>query len=269
MELTITQADFVAAIATPLTDAKDIFDRCEHFFPDAKNALEKSINYSIAAIDAANATQVKTFVCLMAFYNAIAHLDLILTPTGFGVVSNNTLAPASKDRVENLRNNALRRAIETKYFLLDELFATTAYVDAQTPDSFILLWSQYKQLAGESVDAQEFDTYRYKFRSIETRLARVISMAELITLRNLAARQWLPGWSATAAQKEVIEYIELFVIGRANDLTTAEEYLPRILGVVNNPDNAGDFADYVNSSEYIANNSAPYENGVNKPTFFF
>lgn len=269
MELTITKQDFAAAIATPFTAIDDVFNRCQPLFAAAQKSLEKAINYTVAQIDVANAQMVKDYICLLAFYNELPQMDLILTPTGFGIVSNNTLAPASKERVENLKANTLRRTIETKYLLLDELFATAAYVDAQTPDSFILLWSQYKALAGETIDVQKFDTLHYKFRSIETKLARLISMAELVMLRDLCARQWLPTWTATAAQKEVIEYIELFVIGRADDLTTADEYLPRILSVINDPDNAADFPSYVASSEYVANNMPPYENAVDKPTFFF
>lgn len=270
MELTITKQDFAAAIATPFTAIDDVFNRCQPLFGAAQHNLEKAINYTVAQIDVANAQMVKDYICLIAFYNALPQMDLILTPTGFGIVSNNTLAPASKDRVENLKNNTLRRAIETKYLLLDELYSTAAYVDAQgIPDSFIVLWSQYLGLAGDTLDAQKFDTLRYKFRSIETKLARLISMAELLALRALCVRQWLPDWTATPAQKEAIEYIELFVIGRADDLTTADEYLPRLLAVVNNPDNAADFPSYVASSEYIANNSTPYENAVDKPTFFF
>lgn len=37
-----------------------------------------------------------------ALINAIPSLDLVLTPNGFGVVSNNNVAPASKERVERL-----------------------------------------------------------------------------------------------------------------------------------------------------------------------
>ena len=37
-----------------------------------------------------------------AFLRAIPSLDLVLTPNGFGVVSNSTIAPASKERVERL-----------------------------------------------------------------------------------------------------------------------------------------------------------------------
>ena len=41
-------------------------------------------------------------VAFDAFRNAIPHLDLILTPNGFGIVNNSSIAPASKERVERL-----------------------------------------------------------------------------------------------------------------------------------------------------------------------
>ena len=37
-----------------------------------------------------------------AFLRAVPSLDLVLTANGFGIVSNNTIAPASKDRVDRL-----------------------------------------------------------------------------------------------------------------------------------------------------------------------
>ncbi len=43
------------------------------------------------------------YIIAKAYYEAIPHLDLVLTPTGFGVVSNQNVAPASADRVERLR----------------------------------------------------------------------------------------------------------------------------------------------------------------------
>ena len=43
----------------------------------------------------------KAIVC-QAYKNAIPSLDLVLTPNGFGIVSNQNVAPASKERVERL-----------------------------------------------------------------------------------------------------------------------------------------------------------------------
>lgn len=37
-----------------------------------------------------------------AFRNAVPSLDLVLTPNGFGIVSNQNIAPASKERIERL-----------------------------------------------------------------------------------------------------------------------------------------------------------------------
>jgi len=53
---------------------------------------------------------VKRYVANESFRRAIPSLDLILTPNGFGVVSNTNVAPASKERVENLRR-ALNEAV--------------------------------------------------------------------------------------------------------------------------------------------------------------
>ncbi len=54
---------------------------------------------------------IKRFVIAHAYASTIPHIDLVLTATGFGVVSNANLAPASSDRVERLllsvRNQAM------------------------------------------------------------------------------------------------------------------------------------------------------------------
>ena len=44
----------------------------------------------------------KIIVC-QAYMTAIPSLDLVLTPNGFGIVSNQNIAPASKERVERLQ----------------------------------------------------------------------------------------------------------------------------------------------------------------------
>lgn len=41
-------------------------------------------------------------VCLSGAVRTVPHLDLVLTPTGFGVVSNQNVAPASRERVSAL-----------------------------------------------------------------------------------------------------------------------------------------------------------------------
>ena len=53
-------------------------------------------------IDEDKNKMVCTIIACEAFRRSVPSLDLILTPNGFGIVSNSNVAPASKERVERL-----------------------------------------------------------------------------------------------------------------------------------------------------------------------
>lgn len=66
-----------------------------------------------------------------ALRRAIPSLDVVLTPNGFGIVSNNNLAPASKERIERLIQ---QMASQRDYFinmLLNDLCRSTAWTESQ------------------------------------------------------------------------------------------------------------------------------------------
>ena len=44
----------------------------------------------------------RQIVCYEAFRRALPHLDVILTPNGFGIVNNQNIVPASKERINRL-----------------------------------------------------------------------------------------------------------------------------------------------------------------------
>lgn len=88
-----------------------------------------AMNFTSAAflesIAAQENTQMKYLCCRIvaneAFRSAIPSLDLILTPNGFGIVSNTNIVPASKDRVERLMDSleaSRDAAVEQLLFLL-------------------------------------------------------------------------------------------------------------------------------------------------------
>lgn len=58
-------------------------------------------------------------VVLKAFADAVPSLDLVVTPTGFGVVNTETIAPASKERIARLVES-LRSRIDDELDLLLE-----------------------------------------------------------------------------------------------------------------------------------------------------
>ena len=71
---------------------------------------------------------VTKLVCLRTYQEQIPQLDLVLTPTGFGVVSNQNLAPASADRVKNLLQQ-VTNAYEDTYDRCLELLVGTDWAD--------------------------------------------------------------------------------------------------------------------------------------------
>lgn len=272
MELNITETIFKNAIGTLTSQATELYNRVTPFFDNAKSQLEKSVCFKIADMPSNDYVTkcVSNYVCLMAYYLAIPSLDLIWTNTGFGIVSNNTLAPASKERVEALRHNTLQLALLTKYEMIDELLLWHGYVDNHEPMTFIVSYSQYKQIGGIWYeDIERFEKLQSKFKQAERKLERLISASELNFLRLLACQQWTADWQATAPQKCAIRLIESFVIAFANDDCSADEYLPQILSIVNDEANASSFERYIASSEFTANNMQQYENGKDKPTYFF
>lgn len=50
------------------------------------------------------------YIVVTAFADAVPSLDLVVTPTGFGVVNTETIAPASKERVERLIDHLQQRS---------------------------------------------------------------------------------------------------------------------------------------------------------------
>lgn len=54
-----------------------------------------------------------------AFSDAVPSLDIVITPTGFGVVNTETIAPASKERIERLQNS-LKHKIDGELEILLE-----------------------------------------------------------------------------------------------------------------------------------------------------
>jgi hypothetical protein len=86
-----------------------LFDKLTPFLESAeqwvKNTFTAESPYNtIAGYADTNTTKTLTarIVIAEAYRSAIPSLDLVLTPNGFGVVSNSNVAPASKQRVDRL-----------------------------------------------------------------------------------------------------------------------------------------------------------------------
>lgn len=94
-------------------------------------------------------------IAVEAFLKSIPEMDLVLTDSGFGVISNQDVAPASKERVANLTAGLQNKLDEAKDRLVTYLMASDRYSDdwrgteqfARLSDGLILTFAEFKDVA--------------------------------------------------------------------------------------------------------------------------
>ena len=145
----ITKQEFEAILSVATSSHVEVYEKVKpHFsvtYDECKADVLGAVGTS-AAEDGQHTqleTWVKNWVCLHAFLAVFRQLDLVLTPTGFGVVSSNQMAPASKQRVDALIGHLRDSALRANGHLLSEL----CYVEG---------WGATDQ-AKENIDTLFFD----------------------------------------------------------------------------------------------------------------
>ena len=239
--------EYVPNVFTSVEGEVSLFDKMKTHLQFAESWLEQTIvgettmaaiadqtaSSSAAASSAASSTATPVplhdIICQIivseAFRKAVPSLDLVLTPNGFGIVSNQNIAPASKERVDRLL-----AALET------------------TRDDCIELLLRY--LPGENTWAQESCSgYRY-FRSTlfpnidvtrsldikEHRLERYQSLHPRIQLiESQMAAEWI-----STEQMEVLRTESIMGNGSALHTTIISRLRALVLSLLRN-DSQRDF----------------------------
>lgn len=117
MDIVIEKQDFEWSLPVGMSAHDEVYESVK---PAIDTALD---NYCISLLGDVGIQQVmaaeestalkryfKMMVCIDGFLSVLRQLDLVLTPTGFGIVSNDTVSPASKQRVDGLEGQ-LRTAL--------------------------------------------------------------------------------------------------------------------------------------------------------------
>lgn len=141
MKLITTDAQLRALIPNVLvtvTGETSLIDKMTPFLEEAErwlsdNFLSDSVLDSVVGLDETSVTRQLSskIVCMEAFRNSVPFLDVVLTPNGFGIVSNSNIAPASKERVERLRNSALALRDEYIESLIPTLYSIEQWRQAE------------------------------------------------------------------------------------------------------------------------------------------
>ena len=170
-----------------------------------------------------------------AMLHAIPQLDLVLTPNGFGIVSNSNVAPASKERVERLLSSLEKMRDDTLQVLLPMLTAEAAWADTapcQYFQSVLYPWLDLpRQLGSTDHVWARFQELHSRMVEIEQRLAADFFSPSLMdTLRHA---HLFGAWDVTASAPHYkrawqhIFAIELFML-RENECP-----VPSCIEVVN------------------------------------
>ena len=177
-----------------------------------------------------------------AMLHAVPQLDLVLTPNGFGIVSNSNIAPASKERVERLLLSLEKMRDDTCSVLLPLLAQEGAWPTSDPCAYFsstLYPWLDLPRKLGSTDHLwQSFQTLHEKQVAIEERLAHDFFSPEL--LATLRQAELLGRWGETPSAPHYkrawrhIFAIELYML-REEELP-----VPSCIEVVNSIRNAPD-----------------------------
>lgn len=264
MEIKITKEEFESVLYVATSKHIEVFESVEPYIGDAAYECADCFFGGMGTDDARTLKNARQYVCLDAFLNVFRQLDLVLTPTGFGVVANQTTSPASRQRVDALELQLEVAREKAKARLTDSLtrlqgWGATASAKhcIRTVFYSILLMERYSTVP---VTYANWKAAQVVIMEADMKLRRKISSAQmdkvLDSLRN--GRDDYP-----ALLVGLQEFTALYI---DKSPLVGEKMRNIILLMENEPETYGE---YMNSIEYKVNHYEPFENKKDSPAFFF
>ncbi|WP_303329521.1 DUF6712 family protein [Muribaculum intestinale] len=269
----ITYDDLVLYCPSARQPDESVIEQMESWIMQARHHARKMLGYTffsdvVAAEKESYAVLVpllKRYICLKAYSLAIPSLDLVLTPTGFGVVSNQNLAPASADRVRVLRESVQNDADKALEDLLDALRDFEEWTESTQSVQYFqsLFWrsEDLRYFGRPDATRRDYIAMRPEIMGAESELIKLIGQAQFCRLINGIKQN-----SLTAIQDAVLLRCRLFVVAVANQ-TGVENERKRLLSAIE--ENLDSFPLYAMSSNYEANHYPRYQNKKDDTCYFF
>lgn len=205
-----------------------------------------------------------------AYWDAIPFLDLVHTNSGFGVISANNRVPASKERVERLREQCLIRRDNEVENLIDYLEITIVYHDSwKGSPAYSILSDCLIQTASELENYSEWTGTRKDFlklrpKLIQETMLRMEPVFSSVYIAELIEKQ--RDGDLTADDRNVLVLIKqslgCLVTG---SIDTTHKIAADALRYIDA--NIESFATYYGSAEYAARILENYANDLESPIF--
>lgn len=266
MNLTITQSEFESVLYVATSKHMEVFESVKPYIEDAKI---ECIDYFFGNTVTDNERTIKLakdYTCLDAFLNVFRQLDLVLTPTGFGVVANNTTSPASRQRVDALELQLKVSREKAKGKLIDSLtkvegWGKTAAAQRCIRTVFysinIYEWYSTKPVSLENWQAAQLD-----IMEADMKLRKKISSAQMDKVLE-SVRDGSVNNDYSALLVRLQEFISFYI---DKSPMIGEKLNTIILLMEKDPSH---YKEYMESNAYKINHNEPFENQKDSPAYFF
>lgn len=209
-------------------------------------------------------------VCTTAFLNRLRHFDLILTDAGFGVVSDDHTAPASRERVNALEAQLKRKREESYCDILRQLVKVTDWGKNPKVRRFFptLLWDirEAEDMTGsKDLSSEAWGQLKSKLFDAAFKIEGVTGIAFVDELIGATITDNTTDIQAEAVAK--VKNTMVIMVNHPEEKHIQKEAVRRLLDWLD--DNITEFPSYANSKEYAARHAEQFENKQDSPVYFF
>lgn len=274
MEIIIKREDFERAVPAFRSPTPEVWNKVQRYV-EGCTANWQAIITTDATLSDKVAGYLATAICLRAAYDAVPQMDLVLTPTGFGIVSNQNTAPASRERVDALRLQLRRDACQLEDHVLSYIAAHNL-MTLRRSRAGSLLWTPslctlygIRTPEGGEVLREEFDAMATALHAASARVVDVISpelYAALVTRQYAADADLTPDTTPTAYGEALLMARQLMAAHVMHGRGIAD-HTRHLINYIEA--HADQLDEYRLSPTYQARHTTQYENKQTDPSFFF
>ena len=198
----ITKIEFEQFLSVATSSQEEVYEKVKPNFELAYEECKADVLGDVGTSAAEDGQHgqltnaVKHLVAIHAFLSVFRQLDLVLTPTGFGVVSTNQMAPASKQRVDALIGQLRDSSLQVEGQLLAELCQVNGWGSTdQAQEHIATLFYDFRMLRkaqGPAVSHLEWQAAQRLITEADESLRRKISSQYMDALRKIISL-WIAG----------------------------------------------------------------------------
>lgn len=276
MEITINKTDFELSMPIGMSAHDTVFESILPAIEEKKAIVLDSIVgvEGMAYIDTMAQPEyviklLKKHICLFGFLSLFRQLDLVLTPTGFGIVNNDNLSPASKQRVDALEGALRTEYVKSKALLVNALRSKEWGDSRQAIDNIRYIYDSYHFFFCGENPALSYVDWNSTQSSIENSdlfLRKKISDKQIDFLLNIIRRNDEENLlKCKALIDAIITFTEVWA--SSGSLTAKGLPLQRLMRRIEN--DIETYSLYADSVSYKANHNENFQNTKESSAFIF